>query len=547
MAKQNVVVRRLSAIEDLGNIEVLCTDKTGTLTQGKVVLIKHVDIKGEDSARVLEYAYLNSFFQTGLQNMLDEAVLNHDAKVKSVAKKYEKIDEIPFDFKRRRMSVAVQDCEGKHVLICKGAVEEVLAACTKVQVGNRAMALDKTHHDSKDDLVQKLSSEGFRLIALASKSVPTAKSTYSVVDESGLTLLGFLAFLDPPKVSAANAIKELQNHGVKVKILTGDNELVTRKICKEVKLEITGYLKGNEIENMDDAALQKAVEIANVFDKLEPAHKSRVIQALQKNGHVVGFMGDGINDAPALEAADVGISVEGAVDVAKESSDIILLEKSLMILKEGVLEGRRAFGNITKYIKMTASSNFGNMFSVVGGSIFLPFLPMLPLQIIINNLMYDFSQVSIPTDSVDEDYLLKPRQWRISNLARFVLFIGPLSSIFDYGTYFVMLYVFNCWGNPTLFHTGWFVESLITQTLIVHIIRTKKIPFLQSSASLPLTLTTLAIVAFGIWLPFSPLASTFGFAPLPALFWLILAGFLLTYFLITQFVKNWFVQRYGWD
>jgi Mg2+-importing ATPase len=546
MARRKVIVKRLNAIQDFGAMDVLCTDKTGTLTHGHVALVRYVGIDGRDNPEILDFACLNSHFQTGLNNMLDEAVLKRDpARAKTVTAAYRKVDEIPFDFRRRRMSVVVENASGDHVLICKGAVEEVLAETSCVMVDGQSVKFEQFHQASKDDVVHNLSAEGFRLIALAYKKLPDAKKEYSVADESCLTLLGFLAFLDPAKETAGAAIRQLQAAGVKVKILTGDNELVTRKICNDVGLKIDRILLGHEIAGMSETELEAAVEEATVFDKLEPEQKELVIRALQRRGHVVGFLGDGINDAPALKAADVGISVDGAVDIAKESSDIILLEKSLTVLHDGVLMGRRAFGNIVKYIKMTGSSNFGNMFSVVGGSIFLPFLPMLPIQIIVNNLLYDISQTSIPTDGVDEEYLAAPRQWRIDKIQKYVLLIGPVSSIFDYATFILMLYVFNCWANPTLFHTGWFVESLLTQTLIIHVIRTNRIPFIQSRASLPLTLTTLGIVALGIWLPFSPFASALGFVPLPPAYWLYIIGFLITYFVLTQLVKRWFVKRFG--
>jgi len=548
MSRKKVIVKRLNSIQDFGAMDILCTDKTGTLTQGKVVLIKHIGVNGEDSPKVFQYAFLNSHFQTGLKNLLDHAVLKHDcAKTKLFAERFQKIDEMPFDFQRRRMSVVVSDKKGNQMLICKGAVEEVMNCVSHVETDGKITSLRNHHHELKNRLVDQLSSEGFRLIAVAYRKMPDSKRHYSVADEHDLTLIGFLAFLDPPKETAARSLVQLKKYGVDVKILTGDNELVTRKICKEVGLEIQSILKGSEVAAMDDKALAKAAEQATVFDKLEPDQKRRIISVLRARGHVVGFMGDGINDAPALEAADIGISVDGAVDIAKESSDIILMEKSLMVLKDGVVEGRRAFANITKYIKMTASSNFGNMLSVVLGGLFLPFLPMLPLQVIINNLLYDFSQTSIPTDNVDDDYIQTPRQWKIAHLTKFVLFIGPMSSIFDIATYAVMLYVFNCWHNPALFHTGWFVESLATQTLIIHVIRTRKLPFFHSRASRPLTITTLLIVAFGAWLPYSPLAKELGYVPLPPLFWLILLGFLATYFILTQSMKNWFVKRYGWE
>jgi Mg2+-importing ATPase len=368
---------------------------------------------------------------------------------------------------------------------------------------------------------------------------------YSVKDESDLILLGFLAFLDPPKETASEALKRLHGLNVTVKVLTGDNEIITTHICKEVGMSVEHLLLGSQIEGMSESDLATAANATNVFARLAPAHKERIIRALQSQGHVLGFLGDGINDAPALKAADVGISVDSAVDIAKESSDIILLENSLLVLEQGVLEGRRVFGNIVKYIKMAASSNFGNMFSVVGASAFLPFLPMLPIQVLTNNLLYDFSQTTIPTDQVDADWLTKPRQWGIGKILRFILFIGPISSIFDYLTFFLMLYVFKCWNNPALFRTGWFVESLFTQTLIIHVIRTNKIPFIQSRASWPLTLTSLVIVAAGAWLTVSPLASTLGFVALPPTFWLFLALMLLGYALLTQVVKTWFVRRFG--
>jgi len=395
--------------------------------------------------------------------------------------------------------------------------------------------------------VQELNSQGFRVVAVAYKvmSGDNDEPHYGIQDEADLTLLGYLAFLDPPKESAMEALKRLQILNVDVKILTGDNEIITAYICKQVGMPVDKILLGSQIETMNEAELGEAASVTNIFAKLAPAQKERIIRALQSKDHVVAFMGDGINDAPALKAADVGISVDSAVDIAKESSDIILLENSLLVLEQGVLEGRRVFGNIIKYIKMAASSNFGNMFSVVGASAFLPFLPMLPIQVLTNNLLYDFSQTTIPTDQVDADWLTKPRKWTIGEIQRFILFIGPISSIFDYATFFVMLYVFNAWNNPALFHTGWFVESLFTQTLIIHVIRTNKIPFIQSNASLPLILTSIIIVTVGAWLTVSPLASTLGFVALPSLYWLILAGLLACYVLLTQVVKTWFYRRYG--
>jgi len=549
MARKKVIVKRLNAIQNFGAMDVLCTDKTGTLTEGKIVLEKHLDVYGNPSEKVLHFGYLNSFHQTGLKNLLDKAILEHEELKEHLKaeEKYRKIDEIPFDFIRRRLSVVVEDETGLNTLICKGAVEEVLALCTRVQVKGEVIEILPEHDAKRRQLADDLNAQGFRVIALAYKQMPGASDepVYSVKDESDLILLGFLAFLDPPKDTATEAIRKLNGLSVAVKVLTGDNEIITTFICKEVGMPVEPLLLGSQIEKMNDAELAEAADATSVFARLVPAHKERIIHALQSRGHVLGFMGDGINDAPALKAADVGISVNSAVDIAKESSDIILLENSLLVLEQGVLEGRRVFGNIVKYIKMAASSNFGNMFSVVGASAFLPFLPMLPIQVLTNNLLYDFSQTTIPTDTVDEDWLTKPRQWTIGKLLRFILFIGPISSVFDYLTFFVMLYVFNAWHNPALFRTGWFVESLFTQTLIIHIIRTNKVPFLESRASWPLTVTSLVIVAFGAWLPVSPLAGTLGFVPLPGLYWLLLAFMLLGYAALTQLMKVWFLRRFG--
>jgi len=549
MARKKVIVKRLNAIQNFGGMDVLCTDKTGTLTQGKIVLEKHVDVHGDTSEKVLHYGYLNSYHHTGLKNLLDEAILDHEELEERLKAKdkYRKIDEIPFDFVRRRMSVVVEDETGLNTLICKGAVDEVLSQCTRVELNGELMPVQPEHDAKRRELADSLNGQGFRVIALAYKEMPGASNepVYSVKDESDLILIGFLAFLDPPKDTATEALKRLNALDVKVKVLTGDNEIITAFICKEVGMPVENLLLGSQIEAMSETQLAAAASTTSVFARLAPAHKERIIRALQSQGHVLGFLGDGINDAPALKAADVGISVDGAVDIAKESSDIILLEDSLLVLEQGVLEGRRVFGNIVKYIKMAASSNFGNMFSVVGASAFLPFLPMLPIQVLTNNLLYDFSQTTIPTDEVDAEWLTKPRQWTISKLLRFILFIGPISSIFDYLTFFLMLYVFNCWHNPALFHTGWFVESLFTQTLIIHVIRTNKIPFIQSRASWPLILTSLVIVAAGAWLTVSPLASTLGFVALPPLYWLYLAIMMLCYAVLTQVVKSWFIRRFG--
>ena len=452
MARKKVIVKRLNAIQNFGAMDVLCTDKTGTLTQGKIVLEKHLDVHGDPSEKVLHYGYLNSYHHTGLKNLLDEAILDHEELEERLKakEKYRKIDEIPFDFVRRRMSVVVEDETGLNTLICKGAVEEVLSLCTRVEVKGEVIEVLPEHDAKRRQLADDLNGQGFRVIALAYKQMPGASDepVYSVKDESDLILLGFLAFLDPPKDTAAEALKRLHSLNVDVKVLTGDNEIITAYICKEVGMPVEHLLLGSQIEAMSEAELAEAASATSVFARLAPAHKERIIRALQSKGHVVGFMGDGINDAPALKAADVGISVDSAVDIAKESSDIILLENSLLVLEQGVLEGRRVFGNIVKYIKMAASSNFGNMFSVVGASAFLPFLPMLPIQVLTNNLLYDFSQTTIPTDEVDADWLTKPRKWTIGEILRFILFIGPISSIFDYLTFFMMLYVFQLLAQP---------------------------------------------------------------------------------------------------
>jgi P-type Mg2+ transporter len=549
MARKKMIIKRLNSIQNFGAMDVLCTDKTGTITQGKIVLEKHLDVAGNPSDQVLQYGYLNSYHHTGLKNLLDEAILDHEEledRLKA-KEKYRKIDEIPFDFLRKRMSVVVEDKSGLNTLICKGAVEEVMGLCSLVVINGEVVDMLPAYDASGRQIVHDLNGEGFRVIALAYKEMPgaTDEPTYGVKDESDLILLGFLSFLDPPKDTAAQALKQLHALKVDVKILTGDNEIITAYICKEVGLPVENILLGSQIEAMSEAELAEAASGTSVFAKLAPAHKQHIIRALQSKSHVVGFMGDGINDAPALKAADVGISVDSAVDIAKESSDIILLENSLLILEQGVLEGRKVFGNIIKYIKMAASSNFGNMLSVVGASAFLPFLPMLPIQVLTNNLLYDFSQTAIPSDNVDADWLTKPRKWTIGEIQRFILFIGPISSIFDYLTFFIMLYVFNAGNNPALFHTGWFVESLFTQTLIIHVIRTNKIPFIESRASWPLIAASLIIVSVGAWLTVSPLAGTLGFVPLPSLYWLLLAVMLVCYVILTQIVKTWFFHKFG--
>jgi len=557
MSRKKVIVKRLNSIQNFGAIDILCTDKTGTLTQDRVILEKAVDVTNRDSDDVLRYAYMNSYYQTGLRNVLDRSVLSHSDL--DVERGCGKVDEIPFDFQRKRMSVVV-DYEGEHVLICKGAVEDIYKVCTHYQIDEEIhLMIDLI----KDDLLEEyedLSRDGYRVLGIAYREFPQSKQVFSVADENDLILLGYIAFLDPPKGSAAKALASLKRFGVTTKILTGDNALVTRKICKDVGLDKQEILTGDKLVGLDETQLGELAEKNNVFARLSPSQKENIITALQKRGHVVGYMGDGINDALSMRAADVGISVDTAVDVAKESADIILLEKSLLVLEDGIIEGRKVFGNIIKYIRMGASSNFGNMFSVVGGSYFLPFLPMAPIQILLNNLLYDASQVGIPSDNVDEEYLKTPRKWNIQNIRRFMVFIGPMSSIFDYATFFLMLYFFDCklYSHPatipemktyyeSLFHTGWFVESILTQTLIVHIIRTNRIPFLQSIASPFLLLTTIIVMIACAALPYLPVGNYFGFVPLPASFWIWIAGFLLCYSVLTHSVKVWFHRKFGID
>jgi len=557
MAKKKVIVKRLPAIQNFGAINVLCTDKTGTLTQDRVVLEKHVDILGNSSKDVLNYAYLNSYFQTGLRNLIDRAILEYEEL--EVEQNCRLVDELPFDFQRRRMSVVV-DYEGNHVLICKGAVEEIYSCCTSYQIGDEVYPLIDMIRADLFEEVEQLNRNGFRVLGIAYREFPRTKTVFTVEDESQLILLGYIAFFDPPKGSASEAVKLLKKAGVKVKVLTGDNGLVTEKICHEVGIEIDGMISGSDLARLSSEEFLKAVENNNVFVKLSPVQKEEIVEALRKNGQVVGFLGDGINDAPALKAADVGISVDSAVDVAKESADIILLVKSLLVLEEGIIEGRRVFANIIKYIRMAASSNFGNMFSVVGASYLLPFLPMRPVQILTNNLLYDFSQTGIPTDRVDEELIAKPRRWDIASIKNFMIFIGPISSIFDYATFALMWFFFHCnaYLHPDLaagqkeflaklFQTGWFVESLLTQTMIVHIIRTKRIPFIQSRPSSHLLMTTLIIMAIGAWLPYSPFGPSLGMVPLPGIYWLWIASFLLGYSVLAHLVKTWFYKHFGGD
>ena len=545
MAGKKVIVKRLHSIQNLGAMNVLCTDKTGTLTADHVVLEKHCDVELEEDDEVLALAYLNSHFQTGLKNVLDRAVLAHQEVTEHVRiPEHRKVDEIPFDFSRRLMSVVVALPDGRQRLICKGAPEEVFRRCPRFEHGGEQLPMESVLIDDLRLEYEKLSADGFRVLAVAYRDFEP-QETYSKADETDLVLRGYVAFFDPPKDSARPAIEALHQHGVEIKVLTGDNEAVSKKICRDVGIPIGSVLLGAHVDAMSDAELAETVEATTLFARLAPTHKQRVVAALQRRGHVVGFLGDGINDGPALRAADVGISVDSAADIAKETADLILLEKSLMVLEEGILEGRKVFANILKYIRMGASSNFGNMFSVLGASALLPFVPMAPLQILTNNLLYDFSQVPIPTDNVDPEQIARPRPWSMKEITKFIVFIGPCSSVFDYTTYALMWFVFKAVdpSHASLFQTGWFVESLLTQTLIIHIIRTNRLPFVQSRASLPLTLTTLAIMAVGIWLPFSPFAHALGLAELPGLYWPLLLATLCLYVLLTQSVKMWLLRR----
>jgi Mg2+-importing ATPase len=549
MARHKTIVKRLNAIQNFGAMDVLCTDKTGTLTQDKIVLEKHINVIGEEDEEVLNLAYLNSVYQTGLKNLLDVAILEKSELNASLGidTVYKKVDEIPFDFVRRRMSVVVERGKEVHELICKGAVEEILGVSTYIRDEDRIIPLDDETRETALEVVQELNEDGLRVIAIAYREFPPRTGAFTVADEGELILAGFMAFLDPPKDSAAPALRALKQAGVAVKILTGDNATVTRKVCRDVGLEVGVIVNGSDLDSLSDAELSDLAEKTTVFAKLAPLQKTRVVQALRARGHTVGFLGDGINDAGALREADLGISVDSAVDIAKESADIILLEKSLMVLEEGVLEGRKIFGNIIKYIKMTASSNYGNVFSVLVASSFLPFLPMLPIQLLVLNLLYNISQTTIPFDDMDADYLLVPRKWSADDIGRFMLIIGPTSSVFDMATFAVMWWIFkaNSPANQSLFQSGWFIESLISQTLVVHLIRTAKIPFIQSRATWPvLTLTTI-IMIIGMILPFSPLGVHMGLEALPGIYFLWLALIVTAYIALTQFVKVWYIKRFN--
>jgi len=540
MSKKGVIVKKLASIQNFGNMDVLCTDKTGTLTENKITLVLHVDINGKDNEKVLLYSYLNSYYETGLRSPLDDAIL----RFKEIdVKDYVKVDEVPFDFNRRRVSIIVDRNRERH-MIAKGAPEEILKVCSYCEVEGQLLDLTGELQTTIEKTYRDLSSEGYRVLGIAFKKIKQEKANYSISDETDMVILGLVAFMDPPKVTAKESLGLLGKSGVELKVLTGDNELVTRKTCEYLGFEIKGVVLGSEIGQMHDDALAMVVEEANVFARVTPAQKDRIMNALKKNGHVVGFLGDGINDAPSIRTADVGLSVENAVDVAKESADIILLKKDLTVLQAGVVEGRKTFGNTMKYINMGTSSNFGNMFSVAGASVFLKFLPMLPTQILLNNLLYDLSEATIPVDNVDPEFVEKPKRLDIPYIRRFMIVLGPLSSIFDFLTFFTMLFVFN--ASESLFQTAWFIESLCTQALVVFVIRTRKTPFYRSSPSRLLLFSTLTVVGVALILPWIPVVGgLFGFEAPPLSFYLILAGFVLAYLLLVEIVKKWFIRKFS--
>ena len=550
MAKRKVVVKRLNAIQNFGAMDVLCTDKTGTLTQDRIILERHVDIAGGRCDQVLQLAWLNSYHQSGMKNLMDRAVVRfaEENPKFSPPQAWTKVDELPFDFVRRRLSVILADDTGHHLMVCKGAVEEMLETATQVRQDGKVVELDAQRRAALLEQAEEYNRDGFRVLLVGTRDLaPDAiRTQYNASDERELVIEGLLTFLDPPKETAGPAIAALRENGVVVKVLTGDNPIVTAKICREVGLEVGVPVLGRDIEQMDDVSLSRLVEERTVFAKLTPLQKSRVLKALQANGHTVGFLGDGINDAPALRDADVGISVDSGTDIAKESADIILLEKSLMVLEEGVIKGRETFGNIMKYLNMTASSNFGNVFSVLVASAFIPFLPMLAIHLLLQNLMYDFSQLALPWDKMDKEYLSKPRKWDANNIGRFMLWIGPTSSIFDISTFALMWFVFaaNSVEMAALFQSGWFIEGLLSQTLVVHMLRTRKIPFIQSTAALPVMLATGLVMALGIYVPFSPLGAMVGLVPLPWEYFPWLVGTLLCYCVVAQTMKTIYIRRF---
>ena len=537
MSKKGVIVKRLSAIENFGSMNVLCTDKTGTLTENRIKLILNVNLEGKNDEKVFRFSFLNSNFQTGLRSPLDEAILKH--REVNVAE-YKKIDEVPFDFIRRRVSVVVEQ-EGQRYFIAKGAPEEILKVCSFYELEKIVADLDDETRKKIEQKYQDYSAEGLRVLGVAYKRLKIDKTVYSINDENDMVFLGFVAFLDPPKETAKQSIQLLTKAGIELKILTGDNELVTRKVCDELSFEVKGVAVGNDIANMPDESLMAIVEEANVFCRVNPVQKDRIISLLKRNGHVVGYMGDGINDAPSLKTSDVGVSVDNAVDVARESADIILSRNDLTVLAEGVLEGRKTFGNTMKYIMIGVSSNFGNMFSVAGAALFLPFLPMLPVQILLNNLLYDFSQSTITTDKVDDEYVERPKRWDLAFIRRFMISLGPVSSLFDFLTFFVMLIFFS--ASAPLFQTAWFIESLVSQILVVFIVRTRRQPFWKSKPSKYLAISSVAIISFALIVPFTPLGVLFGFVTPPPMFYVALTLLLTAYLVLAESVKTWFFKR----
>jgi Mg2+-importing ATPase len=537
LAKLKMIVKRQAAIQDLGSMDVFCTDKTGTLTEAQIRLEQHLDLRGKNSEQVLMMAYLNSYFETGFKSPMDEAILRHAAVDLST---WRKIDEIPFDFQRRCVSVLIDDGH-KRWLVAKGAAEDMVNLCTHAQMGPEASSveMDDRALEKCKQQYHELESNGLRILGIAWREVPRNHEIADISDEKGFILAGFAVFLDPPKKSAASALTALQKAGVRIKVVTGDSDLVTRHVCQRLGIAVTGVLLGKEIVELDDHALQRRVENANLFCRVNPGQKQRVIMALKANGHVVGYMGDGINDAPSLHAADVGLSVDSAVNVAKAAADMILLQQDLNVVHAGVLEGRRTFGNIMKYIMMGTSSNFGNMFSMAGAALFLPFLPMLPTQILLNNILYDISEMPIPLDEIDAQELAQPRVLDLSFIRNFMFLFGPISSLFDFLTFYILLKVLK--ANEQLFQTGWFVESLCTQVLVIFIIRTRGNPFSSKPHAL-LTLTSLSVVVLAIGLPLTPLASYFGFVAPPLYFYLMLLGMVLFYLGVVEGVKRWFYR-----
>jgi len=549
MARRKTIIKRLNAIQNLGAMNVLCTDKTGTLTEDTVAMTQYINHQGQADTKILEYTYLNSLFQTGLRNPIDEAVLTHADAVKlaGLEERYQKVGEIPFETARRRMSVILSGGQEGHTIITKGAVAEMISISSHILDNGSVVPLDDRLRRKVEQTAHEMNDAGLRVLVVAYKQAEGGKQIYSTADETDMVLVGLIGFLDPPKETAGAAIKALNRQGIKVIVITGDNEIATRRVCREIAFEITGLMEGSEVDRMSDESLRQTVEEANVFVRTAPLQKSRILNAIKANGHTVGFLGDGINDAPALRDADVGISVDNAVDIAKESAEIILLEKSLMILEEGVGRGRMVFGNIMKYIKMTVSSNFGNVFSVIIASIFIPFPPMLPLHLLIQNLLYDISQISIPWDRMDEEYLQEPRRWNPQSIFRFTIFIGPISSIFDLTTFALLWFIFgaNSPAEQSLFHTGWFVLGLLSQTLIIHLIRTRKVPFIQSMATRPVIFATVLVMVIGLVLPFTQVGAAVGFVPLPLPYfpWLFLT--LLAYCVLIQIVKVWYIRRFN--